>query len=101
MNPPAHGQNGTLWVLAECLQQKKCLVESKGKEGKSPRINLGYKRNNTHEQGRNKNKNERTTMKRMRKWEEHKKNNKSPVTEEVRNSQLKVKEERKRKKCET
>ena len=43
-------------------------------------------------------KNERTTMKRMRKWEEHKKNNKSPVTEEVRNSQLKVKEERKRKK---
>ena len=44
------------------------------------------------------NKNERTTMKRMRKWEEHKKNNKSPVTEEVRNSQLKVKEERKRKK---
>ena len=44
------------------------------------------------------NKNKRTTMKRMRKWEEHKKNNKSPVTEEVRNSQLKVKEERKRKK---
>ena len=44
------------------------------------------------------NKKERTTMKRMRKWEEHKKNNKSPLTEEVRNSQLKVKEERKRKK---
>ena len=44
------------------------------------------------------NKKERTTMKRMRKWEEHKKNNKSPVIEEVRNSQLKVKEERKRKK---
>ena len=62
LNPPAHGQNGTLWVLAECLQQKKCLVESKGKEGKSPRINLGYKRNNTHEQGRNKNKNERRTQ---------------------------------------
>ena len=43
------------------------------------------------------NKNERTTMKRMRKWEEHKKNNKSPVIEEVRNSQLKVKEEREKK----
>ena len=43
------------------------------------------------------NKNERTTKKRMRKWEEHKKNNKSPVTEEVRNSQLKVKEEREKK----
>ena len=41
-------------------------------------------------------------MKRMREWEEHKKNNKSSVAKEVRKNQLRVKEERKReKKCET
>ena len=73
LNPPAHGQNGMLWVLAECLQQTKCLVESKGKEGKSPRIDLGYKRNSTHEQGRNRNKNQRTLHQSLDNGEKHKK----------------------------
>ena len=47
--------------------------ESKGRKGKSPRIDLRYKRNSTHEyetdnnhEKRDGNKNERTSMKRMR-----------------------------------
>jgi len=40
-------------VLVECLQQTKWSVESNGKEGKSPRLDLRYKRNSTHEYERN------------------------------------------------
>ena len=37
----------------------KMVVENKGKEGKPPKFDLGYKRNSTHEYGNNYNKNGR------------------------------------------
>ena len=41
------------------LATDKMVGENKGKEGKPPRLDLGYKRNNTHEYGNNYNKNSR------------------------------------------
>ena len=56
-------------------------MESKGREGKSPRIDLGYKRNCTHEYENN----------------THQKEEEEQCNQKNHNSKLKVKDERKRK----